>query len=404
MLKNALVSLLAMLWFFSGAATPGFAAQNVANASQKGSLLIFPRIDTTSGTFSKRDTIIRISNDYPQDARLKCCWVDQNQMVDGFELLITSAQPVWFRASDGMGAGTYEGDTKAYYPINVSPFYENRVGELKCWAVDAAGTAQIAWNHLHGTAMVIDYAAHTAYEYNSLNLTVRPSGYSTGDSVAPPGDLILSANAQEYDACPTYLIFNFFTYDKTGERPPIGLDGEAAEVTIGRTSLTLVPCHQDLRQDRAPTCTKAKFDVWNENEVKFTGAYQCIKCWFEGYLNTLGTSAGPRGGVGGGKFTWQGLHTTLGRLRVQGVASTVCQGVFATTGDDGKAVDPCWTVSSDTKYHGQRATPLLGLLITEVAFGGGGSFLASTGFGAGTGASVHILWDYAEFPAEASGR
>lgn len=404
MVKKAVALLVMVLWLSAGLVTPGFAAQNVANASQKGSLLIFPRIDTTSGTHSKRDTIIRISNDYPEDTRLKCSWIDRNQSVEGFEFLITSSQPVWFRASDGMGSGTYDGDARVSYPVQVSPFYENRVGELKCWAINAAGTHQVAWNHLYGSAMIIDYAAHTAYEYNSLNFTVRPSGYRTGDSVSPQGDLLLSARAQEYDACPAYLLFNFFTYDQSGQRPPMGLDGEAAEVTIGRTSLTLVPCHQDLRQDRSPTCTKAKFDLWNENEVKFTGAYQCIKCWFEGYLNTLGTADGPKGGVGGNKFTWQGLHTTMGRLRVLGVASTVCRGVFTTTGDDGKAVDPCWTNPSDTKYRGQVATPLLGLLVTEVTFGGGGGFLAGTGIGAGTGAPVHILWDYAELPPEASGR
>lgn len=412
MVKEAVGVMLAMVWLVLGVVTPGLAAQNVANASQKGSLLIFPRIDTTSrfdpqtNTVINRDTLIRISNDYPRDTRLRCHWMDANQTVDGFEFVVTNAQPVWFRASDGMGAGAYEGDATIDNPIQVTPFYPNRVGELKCWAINAAGTDQIAWNHLYGTAMVIDYAAHTAYEYNSLNFTVRPSGYSLGDSVPPAGDLKLSAQAREYDACPAYLIFNFFSYDTTGTRQ-IGLggpDGESAAVAMGRTQLTLVPCHQDLRQDRVPTCTKAKFDLWNENEVKFTGAYQCMKCWFEGYLQDLGTAEGPLGGAGGAKFTLQGLHTTVGRLRVQGVASTVCRGAFTTTGTGGTTSDSCWTDSSDTKLRGQRATPLLGLMITDAVFDGGHGFLSNTGIGAGTGASVDILWDPAEPYEETSGR
>ena len=384
--------LFGIIWFVAGIAAPGLAAQNVGNASQKGSLLIFPRIDTTSG----RDTIIRISNDYPRDARIRCSWVDAEQTVDEFELHITSAQPIWFRASDGTGAGTYDGARAGNYPVRAAPFLENRVGELKCWAVNAAGTTQIAWNHLYGTAMIIDYIANTAYEYNSINFTVRPSGYSLGDEVSPAGDLILSGKAREYDACPKYLLYNFFPHDDVRS---IGLDGEASGVIVGRSSLTLVPCDQDLRQDRSPTCTRAKFDVWNENEVKFTGAYQCIKCWFEGYLQDLGTPQGPRGGKGGRNFTWNGLHTTLGRVRVQGAASTGCRGVFKTG-----QVDPCWTDPSDTNYQGQVATPLLGLMVTEVHFDGKKGLLVTTGIGAGTAVRADILWDSGQLPEEGSGR
>lgn len=383
----------------AGAPAPGLAAQNVGNASQKGSLLIFPKIDTTViDGISRRDTIIRISNDYPRDTRVKCYWVDAEQRVDGFELLITSAQPIWFRASDGMGAGTYDGARAGSYPVMASPFFENRVGELKCWAVNAAGSSQIAWNHLYGTAMIIDYTMLTAYEYNSINFTVRPSGYLLGEEVPPPGDILLSAKTRDYDACPKYLLFNFFSSDDAFARP-IGLDGEASGVSMGRSSLTLVPCHQDLRQDRAPTCTKAKFDVWNENEVKFTGAYQCMKCWFEGYLQDLGTPAGIPGGRGGANFTWKGLHTTMGRLRVQGVASTACRGVLKSDGGD-----PCWSDSADTYYQGQVATPLLGLMVTEAHFEGKTGFLATTGSGAGTAAPVHILWDCGEPPEEGPAR
>ncbi len=60
MFKKTLVFSLAVVWLLVGACTIASAAQNVGNASQKGSVLIFPKIDVTQG----RDTIIQISNDF----------------------------------------------------------------------------------------------------------------------------------------------------------------------------------------------------------------------------------------------------------------------------------------------------------------------------------------------------
>jgi hypothetical protein len=116
-----------------------------------------------------------------------------------------------------------------------------------------------------------------------------------------------------------------------------------------------------------PTCTKAKFDVWNEDEVKFTGAYQCFKCFLEVFLDEIGTNAknpnkfdtfgtfdntqrGP--GFGWEKFTYFGLDTYVARLRVQGIASTVCDGKIRGCGST-KTVN----------------TPLLGVLLYAQEFG-----------------------------------
>ncbi len=100
--------------------------------------------------------------------------------------------------------------------------------------------------------------------------------------------------------------------------PAINLPDKGGFATFVNTDLTLVPCIQDLRQDRVPTCTKAKFDIWNENETKYTGAYQCLKCWFEGYLGDIGSYTI---GYGGEKFWYKNLHTTAGRFRVEGIPS-----------------------------------------------------------------------------------
>ena len=382
MFKKTLVFSLAIVWLLVGVCTIASAAQNVGNTSQKGSVLIFPKIDTTTDDNNTRDTIIQISNDYPRGVMVKCYWVDSDQTIQDFMFLITITQPVWFRASDGLGTASYNNDVSTQ-PMTVPPFFSNSVGELKCWAVNFEGTSEINWNHLYGTATVLDYHNMTAYEYNSFNFTAR--GFADlGQETGPGGDIVLSGANLAYDACPQYLMFNFFSYAPTKD---VAVDGEGQMVRFNKTDLTLVPCKQDLRQDRIPTCTKAKFDIWNENETKYTGAYQCFKCWFEGYLNEIGTTLDPNGkasGIGGAKFTYEGLHTMMGRMRVTGVASTVCNNIFATC-------------------KGQVNSPLLGITSTQIFFNGGlakSELTAATGVGAGVGEASHILWDPSGLPPE----
>jgi hypothetical protein len=384
MFKKTLVFSLAIVWLLVGVCTIASAAQNVGNTSQKGSVLIFPKIDTTTDDNNARDTIIQLSNDYPYGVMVKCYWVDSDQTIQDFMFLITITQPVWFRASDGLGTASAPGNKDASTnPMTVPPFFSNSVGELKCWAVNFEGTSEINWNHLYGTATVLDYRNLTAYQYNSFNFTAR--GFpAIGNETGSGGDIVLSGANLAYDACPQYLMFNFFSYAPTKD---VGVDGEGQTVRFNKTDLTLVPCKQDLRQDRIPTCTKAKFDIWNENETKYTGAYQCFKCWFEGYLNEIGTALDPNGkasGIGGEKFTYEGLHTMMGRMRVTGVKSTVCNNIFATCKE-------------------QVNSPLLGITSTQIFFGLGAKseLTAATGVGAGTGEASHILWDPSVLPPEA---
>lgn len=146
--------------------------------------------------------------------------------------------------------------------------------------------------------------------------------------------------------------------------------------------LTLVPCKEDLRQDRIPTCTKAKFDVWNANEVKFTGSYQCLKCWYEGILEGIGLV--DKTGLGGGNFSLASLRTYANRLRVQGIASTVCNNKFLTTDKTDKCIG------------GQVTTPFVGLQLYGFPLNSSGSFIypmvGYTPHGAGTDGSGFVLW------------
>jgi hypothetical protein len=329
------------------------AAQNVANTNQKGSLLIWPKIANDYGF----NTYITIANDYYSEVWVKCYWVDKDQNIEDFMFRLTPNQPVWFRAGCGTG------------DIMTVPPFQGDFGELKCWAVNAAGDQQISFNHLYGNAVVF-YEDYTAFEYNAWSFTAR--GGTLGKEFGTPGKLELTGATGGYDACPQYLVENFIAADDGWYQP----------------ALALAPCKQDLRQDRIPTCTKAKFDVWNENETKYTGAHRCIKCWYEGWLSELETPGKPNGfGFGSDKFTYRGLHTWLARFRVTGEASTVCNKKFLTP-------DTQYAPGSDKCTGGQVKSPLLGVLWHELAGPGGWDYMiGTTPHTAGYDGSGFVLWD-----------
>jgi hypothetical protein len=379
MFRKTLIFSLIVTLMLVGFSTIASAAQNVANTSQKGSLLIFPKIAVGDGW----DTVVKISNDYFTEVWVKCFWVDRDQEIQDFLFRITRNQPIWIRASDGLGTGSANEANQS--PVTVPPFlFDSPDGELKCWAVNYNNdpNGQVSFNHLYGNAYLFNYREGTAFEYNAWAFAAR--NVALGNLVGSPGTMVLSGSTVNpaYDACPQYLIYNFFS---GGSNFPA--DG-GAQSYFTAPWLTLIPCQQDLRQDRIPTCTKAKFDIWNENETKYTGAYQCLKCFFEDYLPNLGAPGKPTG-FGGEKFLNRTLHTTLGRFRTTGVASTVCNNTFATC-------------------QSQVATPLLGVIYSGIKFGSAPTdpedyqaLVGTTGTTAGTGAGTTILWDTQALPPEA---
>jgi len=352
-------------------ATLASAAPNVGSTSQKGSLLVFPKIlnyDANSGgTIGAIDTYIFIGNDNTVGTYVKCYWMDNNQSSEDFHFWVTANQPIVLSAKDS-----------EYGPV----FGDNRAGSLVCWAQNPEDTAPVNSNHLYGYAMIVDEATGGAKVfYNATSFAVRGAAFN-----ATSGYLPLDGGTG-YDACPKYLITNFIADGTTA----FGFSGNAA-----KPDLTLWPCKQDLRQDRIPTCTKAKFDIWNEGEVKFTGAYQCFKCFFEGFLAEIGTAKTwnyTRGkGFGGEKFTNTVLNSDIGRLRVQGIKSSVCYGNTRAT------VNGSNYVCKDAEHVN---TPLLGVLLYGKSYAAVGD-LTNTAIQAFGGYTMHgasydsdgwIKWD-----------
>jgi hypothetical protein len=393
MFKKSVVLSVAVALILLGLYVAPSSAQDVASTSKRGSLLIFPKIETGPDV----DTIIMIGNDASQAVTLKCYWMDWSQAAWDFEIELTPYQPVWFSAKTGYG--TFWG--------GISQFGWPNAGELKCWAItipdQPAGALERLrqFNYLYGNALILDTATPRAFEYNAWAFYLHTD----------PGDLgsiNLDLDGNEYDACPAYLVYNFFS-----------VGGSADGATFGLSTLSLSPCQQDLRQDKSPVCGKARYDIWNENEIKFTNTYQCVKCWFEGVLSETGNHywESPFGkllsdvpkpkksGVGGSKFTYDVLHTDLGRFRVTPDTWPACKGVFAKLGQDGKTVvDVCEPAANQYK------TPFLGVRLTDVYINAffpeddpdGWAGTTGTGAGAFTGPTQtggfapYIRWDRAE--------
>jgi len=331
-------------------ATMASAAPNVASTSQKGSLLVFPKIISYDGTV---ETYIFIGNDNTKGTYVKCYWMDENQSIEDFHFYITANQPIVFSTDSLFG--------NDYGP----PFAANSSGALVCWAQNDEDTHPVKFNHLYGYAM-IDSANGSVF-YNGYSFAFR----GTDAQAAALGDTLPLDAANNYDACPKYIVTNFVPDGGT----LVGMQASK----VFNPDLALWPCKQDLRQDRIPTYTKAKFDIWNYNEVKFTGAYKCFKCYWEGYLTDIDVSRWV--GFGDEKFDYLVLGGDVARLRVQGVASSVC------------------------KFPTSEATPLLGVILYDPAQNAVlQPFAAKTFFGAGYDQTGFVKWDPSEIVYEAAGQ
>jgi hypothetical protein len=203
-------------------------------------------------------------------------------------------------------------------------------GELVCFAINNAATFQIAWNELTGTATPVQLDATVStqmkegYRYSAWAFAARTclgdAKDCTADAIArdnasakfgTPGTLPLTGLNEfgNYDACPAPNIQNF-----------MGNGATLGNLTTAENDLHVVSCYQDLRQDYKLHLTKLQFTVWNANEDKFTGAYQCVNS-----VNTvqLLSSADPNL-VDPTVFDFATLKTPNARFEVHGVASSLC--------------------------------------------------------------------------------
>ncbi len=359
--------------------TPALAAKNVANTSQKGSLLIYPKISVDPA--DNQDTMIEISNDdNAGSVQVECYYINEAKDRVDFDFTLTSHET----ASWDVGTGAGDQVNPPPFPSGgtFTPGDPNR-GELICFATDPASQKQIAWNQLTGTATVMDTTGTgllpgdgdatqplQAYRYNAFAFAAESSTglAANGTVMGVPGHLVLSgAGAGTYDACPQYNIANFMPGE--GATPGVGGSRLGNIYTIDN-DLTTVSCNQDLRQDWVLHLTKLQFTVWNSKEQSYTGAYACVDSTNQVPLNVIDEEEGGVVVHDITNFSEPTLTTPNARFQVQGVASTQCPG--------------------------SESAGLLGVLTSSVNVDGTGTGedaeLGSTTQGAGFQAGF-VLWD-----------
>ena len=307
--------------------TSALAVSPYGNSQQKGSLLVFPRIDVSHG----RDTLILITNDYSGEVNVKCYY----QSTDGsditkkwrtdFQFRLTQNHPAHFWASTGQSIGdsVFKQNVARMQDWANSTDYSSsakppEAGELKCWATNAAGTAEIHHNHLVGMATVVDRAQ--AYSYNAIAFQALVGGNAsenTGNVIGTDHTLLL--DGKMYDKCAYQAVGQF---RPTGQHDFEWYNGltVADRGTSYNAQVTLVACDQDLRQDYKPPLTKVTYEFWNQDEVKFTGTHQCIDSWYERDLSYFPEA----------RYT--ALKTESAYFRATGVQSSLCDKIGPTAG------------------------------------------------------------------------
>lgn len=242
--------------------------RGLTNTSKKGSLLVYPLIKVGEDV-GGNDTIVFIANDYPGKVRVRCQYAwPEGCACDRFSFTLTANQSIAFSARTGLDVDDQDLPRKVSVDRFPGPDVGQYVGELRCWAVDA-GMYPISWNHLYGSATVVEGTDQT-WEYSAWRFAVG-YGVTRGSRVRdaqgnPTMTLRLTGMPTTYDACPERLIFNFIKQVADPEESSYP-EGEA------ENRLTLVPCKQDCVSSPA----QATFLIYDENEAD-DDASACYDC------------------------------------------------------------------------------------------------------------------------------
>jgi hypothetical protein len=308
------------------------------SASEKGSVLIYPKVELRWDTAGNliQDTFIDITNDFPADVYVQMhfvngdiylpylCAYNPNTLIEVCErehlgwnwvdvkILLTGNEPTYWSAATGL-------------PKGVSPFTildpgmppgrpdpdgsGNRVlrGFIVAWAVNNVGQ-EIRWNHLKGDALLVNYMNGSAWEYNAYAFSALSVAHGEVVPTSIPGTTTIDLDGIEYDAVFDELLLDFYAVGSTA------FSGAGRVVTVN-TDLTLMPMDIDLRQDNeGPVTTKARFEIWNMNEWKFSGTERCITCWDQTLLSNYDVP---------NHFLLFNLQTNKGKARIDGIASPV---------------------------------------------------------------------------------
>jgi len=309
--------------------------------NEKGSLIIWSKVDIRwdqSGNLLQ-DTFITLTNDYQADVKVQLYFINGDEPLEANgaerahpgwnfvdnEITLTANQPTYWSAVSGNEFGVspwtvLDPGTPPGRPATDGSNERMLRGFIVGWAVDNQGR-EIRWNQLAGEGIIVRYnLSGSAWEYTACAFQVPDVTAPHGGLLPTPGTLNLDGT--EYCSPFDQLLLNFQASGSTAWSSNSGV------LVDSDTHLTLHPISADLRLNvptSGPPITKAHFDVWNENETKFSGAYRCIECWDQTYLRLYGVP---------NHFVLNNLQTDHGKARIDGIASPLCEDSedFALTG------------------------------------------------------------------------
>lgn len=337
-------------------------AQADVASDKPAALLIYPKIqvDTSLGI----STTVRLTNTSAAPIDVMCFYVNANSHCSGtgaycsptvpcagtgagqctpgwvetdFRIRLTSFQPIYWLAKNGLGYGTpilpgglpiqygvcignmsitcgADADCQAFNagfctpsnagtripPVSEDPF----IGELKCLAIDAATGTPVVRNDLKGEAIIeTQVPNYDVASYNAIGILAIGTPFSL--VAGGPTYHLGPGSTGDYNACPTVLILNHFFQNA----PDPVVD---ATTTIG-TRLTIVPCSEDLLRQVGGTVV-VQYLVFNEFEQRFSTS-RTVSCFQDIELCNIDTPTCDRS-----IFSFQVAGTYAGQTRLSAVS------------------------------------------------------------------------------------
>ncbi len=232
-----------------------------ASASKKGSLLAFLKVQARYDAQMNiiEDTFVSLVNDYNEPVGVQLYLVSSEtcKFVDN-AFTLTGNQPYYWSAATGQMIDGHTGqpigivsplsvleeDTVCSDDLPDNPNGFIRHGYLLVWAVDQVTNEEVHWNHLSGSATVVNYQAGGAWRYPAW-------AFAAVDEVEVPGQILhhplgeLDLDGVEYDNPPSQLVFDFFaagaTFNFSALDPPRNISTD--------TELILWVAEKDLRNE-----------------------------------------------------------------------------------------------------------------------------------------------------------
>jgi FlaG/FlaF family flagellin (archaellin) len=281
------------------------------SATEKGSLLIYSGAEGT----------IHISNDYPADVRLQSYIV--NDACESYDMAFSlTANQITAFSTESLAAPFGDGDSSV---------------SMYVWAVNG-DNAQIRWNHLSGG--VIGSGAYAS--------AAAMQG-SNGDAVGQAG--VINMDGVEYSSA-----FNGATYNFAADSDMLTIE---------------LLDHDFADKNAADPNTKIVAEIWNENEVKFSGTSRCVSC-----IESAGLSDWSDSSVN--FFRASSLGTALGKARLSTEANASCgsddnpsseRAFLASSGGAGsvagtgmRSASITYELESEPEEAGKRVRKAFGLL------------------------------------------